>query len=148
MGGSLVSQILTDKSTLTSGQIKSIAYDEALHRSSDLVLTKACCDYLFSGTVNSATMVTCEFGVITKPISEGVPVAGDLTNEKYMIGKTHKRCNAVWNTSGIQIDALHFEVNLKIKIPLDWQIFQVVANDTDALTNAFAYLVRLFWILI
>ena len=146
--GSLVSQILTDKSTLTAGQIKQLPYTEALHRSSDLVLTKACCDYLFAPTVVSATMQTCEFGTIAKPISEGVPVAGDLTNEKYMIGKTHKRCNAILLSTGVQVDALHFEVNLKIRIPLDWQIFQMASNDSDGSTNLFAWLVRLFWTLI
>ena len=146
--GSLVSQILTDKSTLTTGQDKFKAYDEALHRSSDLVLTKACVNYLFGGTTDSATMVTCEFGTMAKPISEGNPQGGDFTNEKYMIGKTHVRCNARKLAGSDVLDAIHFEVNLKIKIPLDWQLFQTVSNDSDGLTNTYAYLVRLFWTLI
>ena len=46
-----------------------------------------------------------------------------------------------------QLDHHHFEVNLKVVIPIDWVAFMAVFND-GGFTNTFNYLIRLFWALI
>ena len=124
-----------------------------LHRSSDAVLVDAMCDYNYmSGDVTSA-FTSCEFAIVAKPVAIGTPVLADFGNEKYMVGKTHKQCSARKrldvpnNLSDDQIDNLHFEVSLKIRIPLDWQVYMSVLNGGVG-TNFFGFLVRLFWTLI
>ena len=150
--GSLVSQIIHNNGSLSSNQINVTDFSEMRHRSGDLVLTKIIADYLFfAGIETGGNRQTCEFAVMAKPISEGDPVNTDLitANEKYIIGKTHRKCQGLRDqtNSTLWADELHIDVSLQIKIPLDWQAFFVVLNGIG-ISNSFAYLVRLFWTLI
>ena len=146
----LVSQIVRQVSTLAPNVIINFGFDQMLHRSSDAVLVKAMCDYGFAAGTGG-TFNNCEFGIVTKPIAIGTPVLADFVNEKYMVGKTHKQCSArrvaSANGDSDQIDILHFTADLKIRIPLDWQVWISVLNGAVG-TNFFNLLVRLFWTLI
>ena len=145
----LTSEIINRTGTLGTGSFINDGFDELLHRSSDVILTKLIGDYLFNSLDTTGVMETCEFALIAKPAAIGTPVAIDWLNEKYMIGKTHRMCHAEQdNANNTEIfDEFHFEVSLKIRVPLDWQVFQSVLQGPIG-TGQFAYLVRLFWALI
>ena len=147
--GSLGSQIIKDSGSLSSAGIAASQFTEKKHISSNIVLTKLIASYLFKSGGTTSTHETCEFGVMAKPTALGVPVAGDTDEERFMIGKTHMMCASTMSLADsiIQTDELHFEVNLKVTIPVDWDLWGIVRNGIG-LTNSFAYLMRLFWALI
>ena len=145
----LVSEIIHRTSTLGVLSFINDGFDEMLHRSSDLVLVNLIADYLFNSGEDSGNLGLCEFGIIAKPAAIGTPVVADFNNPKYMVGKTHRECHARKDlTNNYEVmDEFHFEVSLKIRVPLDWQVFMSVLNLGPAV-GQFAYLVRLFWTLI
>ena len=147
--GTLVSQKISNQGTLTQNVINQTQFTEMEHRSSDLVLVNLIADYLFAPAGDNTEQQVCDFAIIAKNISEGAVVQDDFNNEKYVIGKTHRRCHMMLNNTNNQIhaDEFHFEVSLKIKIPIDWQVFFAILNSTGV-TARFAYLVRLFWTLV
>ena len=147
--GALVSQILKDDGTLASQGVTSSEFTEMNHRSSDAVLVKLEASLLFKSGGTSNTFEGCHFGLVVKPISLGSPALADFEDERFMIGKTHKLCGSTVDTTNNWgwIDALHLDINLKIVVPLDYRIFMGVQNEIG-ITNAFRYLVRLFWTLI
>ena len=107
-----------------------------------MVLKRINADLMFEcGT--TSTVQACRFAIISKPISEGVPVAVDLDNEKY--SKWQHQCYATRDdVSGwIHDDFVHFMEILKIVVELGWDIyFSVVNGGTQS--NTFQFLVRLF----
>ena len=150
----LTSEIIKQQSTLAPGILTHFGFTEMLHRNSDAVLVKLIADYNFASGDSLANLATCQFAIVTKPFpAAGTPVLADMTNEKYVVGKTSRQCSARQRLdapNGVnsdQIDNLHIEVKLNIRIPLDWQTWMVVLNGGFG-TNAFAFLVRLFWTLI
>ena len=147
----ITSQIIRQTGTLGTNVIISYNFDQMNHRSGDAVLVKAMCNYgFFSGDAGGGA-VDCEFGVIAKPLAIGSPILADFSEEKYMIGKTHKMCFARRsvgvNDESDQIDTLHFDASLKIRIPLDWRVYMAVLNGAIG-TNLFRLLTRLFWTII
>ena len=146
--GNLVSQILKDQGTVSSGGFAASKFTEKDHVSSDVILTKLIASYLFKSGGTSATHERCQFGVVAKPeaLDSGVVVGGDFDREDHMIGKTHHMCHSTIDTVNGwgHMDEFHFEVSLKVRIPADWNIWGAVKNESG-ITNAFAYLMRLFW---
>ena len=142
--GSLISSILTDESSLSSGGITSSKFTEFEHRSGKLVLKKVDFDAGYRlGAVGN--LQSCRFAIIAKPISEGVPVADDFDNEKY--SKYQQMCFASRFASGsgetATDDIFHTKEILKIVVELGWDIYFSVLNG-PGVTAVFAYLVRLF----
>ena len=145
----IVSEIINRTSTLGVNSFINDGFNELLHRSSEAVLVDLIGDYLFNSGESSDNLALCEFAVIAKPLAIGTPVQADFLNEKYVIGKTHRMCHARKdNTNNTEtMDEFHFEISLKIRVPLDTQVYQSVLNLGPAV-GQFAYLVRLFWTLL
>ena len=142
--GALVSQILSDNGSLTSDGVSSSKWTDFEHRSSKMVLKRIQVDAAFAlGATGS--LQSCEFAVIAKPISEGVPVLADMDNEKYV--KWIRNCSAVRNTVADQaihtVDVIHIIEILKIIVEIGWDLYMTVHNSGSG-TNPFEVWMRLF----
>ena len=146
----LVSQIISQTNVLSQNVIINYSFSEMQHRSSDLVLTKLIADYGFQSDNTAGVVLTCEFGIVAKPLAVGTPVLADFSNEKYMIGKTHRRCTAYRHDANNQYtqDVAHLEIDLKIKIPIDWQVWISILEGAAIGIGRFLIQARLFWALI
>ena len=141
--GALISQLVEQDSTLGSGSILTEAFDDFLHRSSKMVLKKLDVSLGCVGIQNNLNLQRARFAIISKPISEGNPVAGDFDNEKY--NKWQRQCYAFFNTDNNMSspDYIHVEDILKIVIDIGWNVFFSVLNE-GLNSVAVAFALRLF----
>ena len=149
---SLVSQIIKDEASISVG-VSSNQFTEMTHRSSDVLLKRLDLDLGCSEANNpSTTGVTqsrVRFCLISKPISEGNPVVGDMDNGKYVVFQA--MCAASVASDGTNLTAIfddwvHLKEILQIVVGINNNLFAVV----EALdqTVHFVYLLRLFWMFI
>ena len=154
--GALESQILEDDSTVTAAGITSSEFTELTHRTSPVVLRRLR-GYVYcrAGSSTNGDDERVRFAIIKHPIGAAIPTptSGDyglIQNNVWEIDCTCNRSETLKATPnegvwGTDIPAwVHFDLNLKVVIPLDWKLFFSVLNEGD-ITNFFNFVVRLFW---
>ena len=140
--GALISQIISDASSISSGGVTSSKFTDFEHRSSKMVLKRVQLDMGCESGANSA-LQSCEIAIIAKPISEGVPIAADFNNEKYV--KWLHQCYSV-RQDGLFYnipDFVHWIEILKIVIDIGWDVYVSFLNN-GGITERFDYWMRLF----
>ena len=141
--GGLRNQILIAHTALNSNTVNQQEFTEFGHRSNDVVLRRFDLDFAIT-TPNINDDQVCDVSLITKPLSEGVPVTADLVNERYAVEPHRCMTGTLSGTGATDIDRIHMSRNLKIKVPMTNNVYIMVHNATGV-TIAFAYLIRLFW---
>lgn len=104
----------------------------------DVILRLIILDYAGSATSGVAPDM-CECALISKPISEGVPTAGDFDDPRYVVSS--------YSGAVRQTDVLfgyHWRQNLSIKVPAGNNVYASVLNRTGIQCQV-TYRIRLFW---
>ena len=104
----------------------------------DVIIRLIILDYWGSATSGVAPSL-CQCALISKPISEGVPVSNDFSDPRYVI--------ASYSGGVRQTDVFfgyHWRQNMGIKVPAGNNVYMSVLNRTGIQCQV-AYMVRLFW---
>ena len=143
--GSLISQIIVDGVTSIGIGTTQAKFTEMDHRSSDIVLKKCVLDFSVACT-GTSTIGLARCNVVSKPISEGIPVAADLDDERYSVHQCAVLVKA--DANGVQELPGDYHVShpMKILVPRDHDVYVVVEAINAAIQ--FFYVIRLFWALI
>ena len=143
----LTSQLLRDSVNISGSGIAAVKVTELDHRSSEVMLLKCevhVCQMTSGSAVDLAQM---RLVVLSKPRSEGVPVAGDADDERYVV---HQNCAfSSRNDANSQrwASAEHMEHSIKIRVPLTNDVWVLAVND-EAVTLVVRWVLRLFWLMI
>ena len=143
--GGLRNQILSDHQAYNAVEFNTFKFTELEHRSNDVVLVRIDTHFGWSTTAEDDD-VECQLALVSKPEALGAPVVGDMLNERYTI--LPKTCLAGGFTGRMFMDHLHTREKLKIRVPLNNDVYITVANKSATALGVAAWIVRLFWTLL
>ena len=143
----LTSQLVKDEVSLSASAIAAVKIDELDHRSSEVMLLKCESHVSCMSTGSSLNLGRMRLAVISKPRSEGVPVAGDVDDERYVV---HLNCSFASRddtNNSRTMSAEHDNHSIKIRVPLVNDVWVIAINDSGV-QMIISWVLRLFWLMI
>ena len=143
----LLSQTLTDKASLASDGVTSSQFTELDGHYGDKIIKRIEYNLGFKSGATSDTLEVCDFALVSKPKSEGVPVKADLTDAKYNIKPMRCGASRDSGSGGNYSDYIHFQFDLSVRVPATNNLYMSVHNNVG-FTNSFYFLTKLFFLLL
>ncbi len=136
----LQQQIIKDRANITTGTAPGLInqFTEIAKEVGSVILKLLILDFYGETTAaDSLNLVRCV--LLSKPISEGVPVSTDLDDPRYVIASY-----AVGVAGAGNIEGYHWRQNLRILVPAGNNVYVCCQSDAGV-TIACAFDLRLFW---